>query len=196
MEEVTELRRSDRMTHLMYRVIAWASGLTILVTIAYGAVSTLLTSGGVIDIGLTLVNVEFPFPPYVAKPVTYLSVASVAFFYSSLRLWENRIARWSRVRLSTLQLFAIIIAFASAYEVMYNFMLWGALYSAQVITSSLNSVNLNIISTPKVLSTIPWNLVFATRMFSSLFVIAGYSAFFLRRLHSREENQSKTDMLG
>jgi hypothetical protein len=183
MEELTELRRTDRLTRLMYRVVAWASGITILVTIAYGVVSTLLTSGGVVDIGATLVNVEFPFPPYLAKPVTYLSIASVSFFYSTLRLWENRIARWSRVTLSALQLFAIIVAFASAYEVLYNFMLWGAIFGAQYFAQQ----NPNLIQTPRVVSSIPWNLVFATRMFSSLVVIAGYSAFFLRRLHSRAE---------
>ncbi len=183
MEEMGELRRSERLTYMMYNVVAWVSGITILAVIAYGIVTTLQTSGGVVDIGVTLVNVEFPLP-LLAKPVTYLSIASVTFFYSSLRVWEHRIARLSRVKLSALQLFAIIVAFASAYEVLYNFMIWGAIFSAQYFRGYLNP---NVLSSPSDVSSIPWNLVFATKMFSALFVIAGYSAYFLRRLHSRGE---------
>lgn len=183
MEEMGELRRSERLTYLMYNVVAWVSGITILAVIAYGIVTTLLTSGGVVNIGVTLVDVEFPLP-VLAKPVTYLSLASITFFYSSLRVLEHRIARWSRVKLSVLQLFAIIVAFASAYEVLYNFMLWGAIFSAQYLQGYLNP---NVLSSPTAVSTIPWNLVFATKMFSALFVIAGYSAYFLRKLHGRGE---------
>ena len=168
----------------MYNVVAWVSGITILAVIAYGVVTTLLTSGGVVSVGVTLVNVEFPLP-LLAKPITYLSIASVTFFYSALRVWEHRIARWSRVRLSVLQLFAIVVAFASAYEVLYNFMIWGAIFSAQAVKGILNP---NVLQCcPTDVSGTPWNLVFATKMFSALAVIAGYSAYFLRRLHSRGE---------
>ncbi len=179
MEEMGELRREERLTGLMYNVVAWISGVTILLVIAYGVVTTVLTSGGVVNIGATLVNVEFPLP-FFAKPVTYLSIASVTFFYSSLRLWEHRIAKWSRVKLSAVQLFAIVVAFASAYEVMYNFMLWGAIFSAQY---AIGYFNPNVLTSPTTISVIPWNLVFATRMFSALFVIGAYAAYFLRRLH-------------
>ncbi len=184
MEEMAELRRSEKKTILMYNIVSWISGLTILAVLAYGIVSTILSSGGVIDIGATFVNVEFPFP-FLAKPVTYLSIASVTFFYSTLRVWEPRIAKWSRLKLSIIQLFAIVVAFASAYEVLFNFMLWGAIYSAQVLIGQLNP---NVITSPSTgPSTIPWNLVFATKMFSSLLVIGAYTAYFLRRVHSRTE---------
>jgi len=185
MEEMAELRKSEKRTILMYNVVAWASGLTILTVLAYGIVGTILASGGVVDIGATFVNVEFPLP-FLAKPVTYLSIASVTFFYSTLRVWEPRIAKWSRVKLSALQLFAIVVAFASAYEVVYNFMLWEAIYSAQVLIGQLNP---NVITSPSTSpSTIPWNLVFATKMFSALLFIGAYTAYFLRRVHSRTES--------
>src|SRR5690348_5148322 len=118
MEQMDELRRPEAGTRLMYRLVCWVSGITIISTIAYGLVSSALYSaGGVLDVGLTLVSVDFPIP-YFAKPVTYLSIACVTFFYTALRLEQNSVARWSRVRLATLQLFGIVIAFASAYEVM------------------------------------------------------------------------------
>lgn len=179
MQDLEDLRRPEAKTMLLYTVVAWVSGITIISVIAYGLASSLLTAGGVGEIGETLVNVEFPFA-FMAKPVTYLSMACVTFFYSSVRLWENRIAMWSRLRLSILELAAIVVAFGSAYEVLYNFMLWGANYTVQLLTQHIP--NPDIIASPSV---DPWNLVFATKMFAALFLISGYSLYFMRKLHQR-----------
>ncbi len=179
MEQVDELRRPEAGTRLMYRIVCWASGITILATFAYGfATSALFASGGVLDVGQTLVNVDFPVP-YFAKPVTYLSIACVTFFYTCLRLWQNKVAQLPQLTLASLQLFAIVVAFASAYEVMYNFMLWGSFFTTQLL-HDLSTNNPNFLSSP---GPIPWNLVFATKMFLALFVISGYSVYFLRRIH-------------
>ncbi len=187
MEQVDELRRIEAKTRLLYRVVCWVSGITILASITYGLLtSALFSSGGVLDIGSTLVNVDFP-APFFAKPVTYLSIACITFFYTGLRLWQSRVAQWSQLRLAALQLFAIVVAFASAYEVLYNFMLWGAFFGAQLLNQQL--ANPNIVNGP---GPVPWNLVFATKMFSSLFVISGYSVYFLRRIH---RGKGLTDVL-
>jgi hypothetical protein len=178
LEQIDELRRPEASTRMMYRIVCWASGFTIVATFFYGlATSALFASGGVLDIGQTLVNVDFPIP-YFAKPVTYLSIACVTFFYTGLRLWQNKVAQWSHLKLASLQLFAIVVTFASAYEVMYNFMLWGSFFSVQLFHDL--AATPNIISSP---GPIPWNLVFATKMFLALFVISGYSVYFLRRVH-------------
>jgi len=57
-------------------------------------------------------------------------------------------------------------------------MLWGAFFGEQLIRSLVT--NPDIVTGP---GPIPWNLVFATKMFSSLFVISGYTVYFLRRIH-------------
>jgi hypothetical protein len=121
------------------------------------------------------VNVEWPLP-FFAKPVSYFSMACVALFYSGLRLWEERVARWPHRLLSFLQLLGFVVAFASAYEVMYNFMIWGAFFSISVLQG---------VSNPNLIATgvpIPWDLDFATKAFSALFVISGYSVYYIRRL--------------
>jgi hypothetical protein len=178
MEQMDELHRPEASMRLMYKIVCWISGLTIITTLAYGfASSALYATGGVLDIGQTLVDVNFPLP-YFAKPVTYLSIACVTFFYTGLRLGQNEVAQWSRLKLASLQLFAIIVAFASAYEVMYNFMIWGSYFSLQLIYN--NAANPNILASP---GPTPWNLVFATKMFAALFVISGYSVYFLRKIH-------------
>jgi len=158
--------------------VAWVSGITIIAAIGYGLVTALLS--GLSVVGTSFVNVEWPFT-FMAKPVTYLSIAMVTFFYSTLRLWQNRIARWSIFRLSAIQLFAVVVAFSSGYEVLYNFMLWGAFLSKELITSSvITIINVNAVSSP---GPVPWNLVFATKIFISFFVISGYVVYFLRRIH-------------
>ncbi len=167
----------DVKSKRMYRLVAWVSGMTALAVVLYGIVSAVVTTGSVGAFGSTLVNVEFPLPEF-AKPISYFSIASVAFFYSELKLWEERIARWPAQVRSFLRLFGFVVAFASAYEVLYNFMLWGAFFTIQVLQGNVN-VNLANCCPP-----VPWNLVFATKAFSSLFVISGYSVYFLRSLDS------------
>ncbi len=166
-------------TKRVFTVVAWLSIVVILAVTAYGVIESLY--GTKQAVGQTLVDVYWPFPPYFAQPVTYFSVASVAFFYSGLRIWEDRISRWPTVLLSFLQLFGFIVAFSSAYEVLYNFMLWGSTYSIACANSIIAHTACNpdvIISTYPV----PWNLVFATRAFAALFVISGYSVYYLRHL--------------
>jgi len=169
----------DAGTKRIFLVVAWASFLTIIAVVVYGIVASIVTTGTGLAIGIALVNIEWPLP-YFAKPVSYFSVASVALFYSGMRLWEDRITKWPHHLLSFLQLVGFVVAFASAYEVMYNFMIWGAFFSIQILQG---------VSNPSLISTgvpIPWNLDFATKVFSALFVISGYSVYYLRRLTQSE----------
>lgn len=165
----------DALTRRIFRLTAWLSFSVIVVVVVYGVVASLITTGTELAIGIALVNIEWPLP-FFAKPVSYFSVACVALFYSGMRLWEERIAKWPHQLLSFLQLAGFVVAFASAYEVLYNFMIWGAFFSVQILQG---------VSNPSLISTgvpIPWNLDFATKAFSALFVISGYSVYYLRRL--------------
>lgn len=129
--------------------------------------------------GYVLVSVEWPLP-YFAKPISYFTIATVALFYSGLRLWEDRMSKWPPFILYFLQIFGFVVAFDSAYEVLYNFMIWGALFSS--ICSHVANCTISPDSISTVFSQIPWSLDFATKAFSTLFVISGYSVYFIRRL--------------
>jgi len=178
MEQMGELRKEEQRTRTMYKVVAWVSGITIVAVLVYGLVTAIL--GGLQAVGTSLVDVEFPVS-FMAKPVTYLSIASVTFFYSSMQLYQNSIARWPLFRLSLIQLFAIVVALSSAYEVLYNFMLWGAFLSNELLTTSIQALYaINNATSP---GPVPWNLVFATKIFFSLFIISGYGVYFLWRIH-------------
>ena len=160
----------------MYRIIAWASMAVIVIVTLYGVGESLF--GTREPVGQYLVDVYWPFPPYFAQPVTYFSVACVALFYSGMRLWEERVAKWPTWVLSFLQLVGFVVAFSAAYEVMYNFMLWGSTYT-------IACAGVHGTCNPDVLDTnypYAWNLLFATRAFAALFVVSGYSVYYLRKL--------------
>jgi hypothetical protein len=167
----------DGTSRAMYKVVASVAGAILIAVIAYGLTTAIVTKG-LGAIGETLVTAEFPFPPYFAKPISYLSISAVAFWYALLRLWESKIADWPKPVLSFLQLFGFVVAFASAYEVLYNFMVWGALLTAQALIQA-KTLNPNPLAC---CFAIPWNLDFATKFFSALFVISGYAVYFLRRI--------------
>jgi len=158
----------------LYLFIAWISLVTIVAVSFYGLIAWV--EGHSEIVGQQLVNVYWPYPPYFAQPVTYFSVACVALAYTGLRLCDSTVRRWPRGVISFLQLIGFLVAFSSAYEVLYNFMLWGSIYS--IACSHAVCDPDAIISTYPV----PWNLVFATRAFSALFVVSGYCVYYLRRL--------------
>ncbi len=176
MEDNSSTPLMDNRTRLVFRLSCWISGLVIVFVFVYGLIASIVTTGGSFAIGGALVNVFWPLP-WFAQPVTYLSIASVVFFYSALRLWEDKISKWPQYTLSLIQLLGFVIAFASAYEVLYNFMLWGSLFSYDLL---LQNKDPNLVLTP---FQPPWYLVFATKIFSATFVISGYTVYYIRRLN-------------
>lgn len=173
---MTAVEALDRGTRRVFTLVAWTSFIILVVLFVYGLLEVRGTSN--LPVGRQWVDVYWPFPPYFAQPVTYFSVACVALFYSGLRLWEARISKWPRGLISFLQLLGFIVAFSSGYEVLYNFNFWGASYAVQQLTLHVLNPDLLTSSYP-----IPWSFVFATRVFSALFVISGYSVYFLRRVN-------------
>ena len=167
-------RSLDAGTKRIYEAVAYVSLLTVVTVSVYGAVASL--TGHVDIVGQQLVDVYWPMPPYFAQPVTYFSVACVALFYTGLRLWDERMAGWPKSLIMALQLVGFLVAFSSAYEVLYNFMLWGSTYSIACSGHALCNPDVIFSTYP-----VPWNLVFATRAFSALFVVSGYSVYYLRR---------------
>jgi hypothetical protein len=174
----------DQNVRKFYLTLAWISGSIILITTIYGfgeALREYFTTG-VVTVGQTLVEVDFPFP-YFAKPISYLSVSIVVFFYSIIKSYEQRITQISEFRKSILSVFALVVAFASAYEVFYNFAVWNALLTVEVFAGRINPDILNVnYPDPKA----PWNLVFATKLFFSTAVASLISFYSLRRARSRQ----------
>ena len=166
----------DQYTRRVFTVVAWASLITLIVLIVCGLIEAIRTPS--LPVGAQWVDVYWPFPPYFAQPVTYFSVACIALFHSWLSLWEVRIAKWPKGLISFLQLVGFIVAFSSAYEVLYNFNFWSATYTVAALKLHTSIPDLLSSSYP-----VPWSFVFATSVFAALFVISCCSVYFLRRLN-------------
>ena len=175
----------NRSVRALYKYVAGISAIVVLTTTAYGlaeATRQYLT-GGLITVGEALVTVEFPFP-FFAKPITYLSVGSVVLWYALIQLNQERIQQMAHSRRSFLSLLAVVFAFASFYEMVYNFVIWNALITADAISGQIRIDLLNI---KYPIPSIPWNLVFATKMFSALFAISLYSLIFLHGIDQKQQ---------
>lgn len=182
MEQTARSKYDHRVSDL-YTALALVSGSIIILTAVYGvgeALREYLTTG-IVTVGQTLVEVDFPLP-YFAKPITYLSVAIVVFFFAIVKSNEERIAETSTFRRAILSLLSLIVAFQSFYEVFYNFSVWNALLTAEAFAGRINPDVLRVnYPDPKA----PWNLVFATHIFFSTAVASLFSFYYLQKTRVR-----------
>lgn len=182
------MRVIDRSTEeekrrTFFKVLGLASLLVIATTGVYGVVAAVVD--GVEVVGETLVTTEFPpisaFPLFYSKPVTWLAAAIIALMFSVLELGKARIARLSGSARGFLKFFAFFVAAMASYEVLFNFTLWSGLIARDAILGQLNP---DIIPNPFPNPRTPWNIVFATKMFTVLVIISSYAFYFLQRLES------------
>ncbi len=178
--EITKLRaiQSEKSTFL--RLVWFLSASVIILISIFGiiiGVSEFMESGTV-TIGLALTEIEFPFP-YFAKPITYLGVAVVAFIYSTLQIYRRKIESFSGTTRNFLVLSSFSLSFLFIYEVFYNFSVWNALITADAISGIVRIDELEI-AYPN--PGIPWNLVFATKLFSAVSAVSLYALYFFLHL--------------
>ena len=167
-----------------HRLIWLLSASVIVIVSIFGVVVGLIEyiESGRVTVGLALTEIEIPFP-YFAKPITYLSVAVVSFVYATLQIYRRKIESFSKTTKSALLLLSLSLSFLASYEVLYNFSIWNALITADAIAGIVRIDNLEIAyPNPQT----PWNLVFATKIFSAVTGASLYSLYFF--LHLREEN--------
>ncbi len=108
------------------------------------------------------------------KPVTIFFVACVVFSYSFFSLAGKRIeSRLPRVLRAFLLVVSITVFAISAYEVLFNFTLWGSL----LVSNPNPDLAVNTYPTSR------WqtNLVFATKAYVSLLFISYFALATFRR---------------
>lgn len=168
---------------LIMKLIAIFSGVSIAGLAIYSIIASYIY--GITVVGETLVNLpdatpfEFPGPEYFplyAKPVSWLYVFVILFGFSSLELAKPKIRRISPTLMNIYRTLAFTVVSLSAYEILYNFSIWSALMSFQAITGSLNPDTV-IVAFPNPQT--PWNLVFATKVFSASFIVSLYALYAL-----------------
>ena len=135
------------------------------------------TKTGRVVIGEVLVNTEFP-TQGLAKLVTYLMIVSVVGWYCVTRLGGEKVKNIPPSIKSTLQLIVLAIAVIALYEFIYNFIIWSSLITADAMKGIIRLDDLNL---PYPNPETPWNLVFATKMSLSAFLIEAHGFYIMSK---------------
>ncbi len=175
----TSVERDEWRSMRLYKMVFYVCAAIMIIVTAYAiaeSVREYLASGKVV-IGEVLVNTEFPVIGF-SKLVTYLMISSVVGWYCVTKIGRRKTESTSKTARSALRLIALVIAVLTFYEVLYNFVVWNALITADAVRGILRIDVLNI---PYPNPTTPWSLVFATKMFLSAFVISSHAFYLMSR---------------
>jgi len=142
----------------------------------YVSINEYLITGKVI-IGEVLVNTEFPVKG-LAKLVTYLMIVSVVAWYCVTKLGTDKVKNVPKSVRSILQLIVLAILIISIYEFFYNFIVWNALITADLVKGELR---LDDLFMPYPNPDTPWNLVFATKMSLAALIISAHGFFIISK---------------
>jgi hypothetical protein len=164
----------------VYQVFFLACAAVVVSISAYGIVASFM--GHVDVVGQVLVSVEIPptsVSPVTVKPISILMAATLGLTYSGLELARPAFAKFSNTTYSILKLIAFVGSALAAYEVMYNFTIWTAEISTNSLLGILNpDVIINQFPNPKT----PWNLVFATKLSTTLLAMGLYVFYYVRQV--------------
>src|SRR6266568_6075183 len=173
-----------------WSVLSWSAGLSALAFIVFYGLQATINS----QVGIQFVQSEWPdpsiFPYFYAKPITWFAYFSFVYWAAGLESNKEHFLQLSpRVR-NMLFLATALVAFASFYEIFYNFMVWLAL---EVLTTNCLPFPCN----PDKVASIfdlksPLNLVFATKIVTTAFGLSMYSLWFLHRVDVETERRNRT----
>lgn len=181
-KQVPRIRESDRHKRIFEIICLACSGIILTLT-TYSVVASIM--GHIDVVGATLVNVQFPSSNDVlsVKPVSIVMAAGLGLTYSGFELARPTMLKFSHSTYSYLKLIIFVGTALCAYEVLYNFAIWIAQLSASSIAGILNpDIVVNYFPNPS----IPWNLVFATKLTTTILASGIYSLYFIRSLEKEK----------
>jgi hypothetical protein len=178
--------KEELTTRMIFLVIFYCCAIimaAITVYALYVSIGEYIKTGRVV-IGEVLVNTEFP-AQGLAKLVTYLMIVSVIGWYCVTRLGGDKVKDIPKSIKSILQLVVLAIAVIALYEFIYNFIIWSSLITADAMKGIIRLDDINLpYPNPKT----PWNLVFATKMSLSAFLIAAHGFYTMSKPSKRYTN--------
>lgn len=175
----TSVERDERNSIRVYKIIFYICAAIMIGVTAYALAESLreyLSTGRVV-IGEVLVDTEFPIKG-LAKLVSYLMVAAVVGWFCVMKLGGSKTENVSKTNMSILRMVALMLAVITSYELLYNFFVWNALMTADVLSGIFRIDVLNIpYPNPKT----PWSLVFATKMFLAAAIISWHAFYMMSK---------------
>jgi hypothetical protein len=173
-----------------WSVLSWTAGLSALAFIVFYGLQATTNP----QVGIQFVQSEWPdpsiFPYFYAKPITWFAYFSFVYWAAGLESNKEHFLKLSSRFRNMLFLGTALVAFASFYEIFYNFMVWLAL---EVLTTNCKPFPCN----PDQVASIfdlrsPLNLVFATKIVTTAFGLSMYSLWFLHRVDVETERRNLT----
>ncbi len=176
---ILTVERDELLSRRFYLVVFYICAIVMAVITFYSIYISLneyLNTGKVI-IGEVLVNTEFPFKG-LAKLVTYLMIVSVVGWYCVTKLGGEKVKHIPKSIKTILQLVVLVLLIISIYEFFYNFIVWNALITADLLQGQLKLDNLYM---PYPNPHTPWNLVFATKMSLAALIISSHGFYVISK---------------
>lgn len=163
--------------------------LSILVFGVYAMTTEWLEKGTYV-MGEVIHTTTIPFDNF-ARLSTWLFFSTIIGWYCVSRIgWKrttgNKIIGW---KMALLQLMLLGFAIITFYEVLYNFTVLNAKISAGIIEGYVPDIDTLSVAYPD--PNAPWNLVFATKIFLSAFIISAH-AFYLSTRPRKNLDDSET----
>lgn len=132
-----------------------------------------IVDGSVIPVGKYMVMTEIHIIPHIIylKPITLTVILLFLGYAAGIEYVDSIGGIKSAKTSSIIFIISSLFTFISFYELLFNFMLWGALISSISLDGTVQG-NIDIL-----INTFPnpyqsWNLVFATKMFTLLFFVS------------------------
>ena len=150
--------------------------LSILVFGVYAMTTEWLEKGTYV-MGEVIHNTTIPFENF-ARLSTWLFFSTIIGWYCVSRIGWKKTAgnKLVGVKMALLQLMLLGFAIITLYEVIYNFTVLNAKIAAGIIEGQVPDIDRLSVAYPD--PNAPWNLVFATKVFLSCFIISSH-AFYL-----------------
>lgn len=173
------LEKDERLSRKFYLYIFYVCAFVMAIITFYSLYVSLneYFATGKVIIGQVLVNTEFPFKG-LAKLVTYLMMVSVVGWYCVTKLGGDKVKNIPKSIRSLLQLIVLVILIISIYEFFYNFIIWNALITTDLINGQ---INLDALAMPYPNPDTPWNLVFATKMSLAALLISSHGFYIISK---------------
>ena len=197
-----KLERPTKLGHVELRaimerrpfsILSWSSGLLALTFILYYGLQA--TSNP--QLGGQFVQSEWPPPgisPYFfAKPITWFAYFSFLYWTFGLEAKKARFLTISPELRRFLFIGTAVVAFGAFYEIFFNFAIWSALIAVTSANCAPYPCTPDNLANPFPNVKTTLNLVFATKVVTTVFALSIYSLWFLNRVEKeldRKENAS------
>ena len=185
------LQESDA-SYKVFLYIFYVCAFIMASSLVYGVYVTMLEwmENGTYVMGEAIHNTVIPFENF-ARVSTWIFFSTIIGWYCVSRIGWKRTAgnKIVGVKMALLQLMLLGFAIITLYEVLYNFTVLNAKITAGVIEGIVPDIDKLSVAYPD--PDRPWNLVFATKVFLSAFIISAHAFYLSTRPRKSLESEDQ-----